>query len=80
MDYPRLVGIGINSGTRNLSAILPAATQVLSLDYAIGFHCAIDEEWGNEVCCDLVHLVQSRLLVCPNLTTVALAIPCQYRD
>ena len=64
--YPRLVGIGSENVEHNLSAILPSAIEMLSLDYAF------DKEWGHEVHSDLIHLAQSGLQACPALTVVSL--------
>lgn len=66
IDYARLVGKGSNNEKHDLSAILPNAIELLSLDYAF------DEEWGHEVCSDLIRLAQTGLDACPRLTVVAL--------
>ncbi|KAL9624333.1 MAG: hypothetical protein Q9160_001580 [Pyrenula sp. 1 TL-2023] len=63
IDYVRLVGRGSEHEEHDLSAILPNAIEMLSLDYA---H---DEQWAHEACSDLIRLAQSGH--CPNLATVA---------
>lgn len=65
IDYPRLVGRGLEHVEHDLSAILPNALQTLSLDYAD------NEAWAHEVRSDLIRLARSRF--CPDIAVVALS-------
>ncbi|KAF2101135.1 hypothetical protein NA57DRAFT_55194 [Rhizodiscina lignyota] len=66
MDYPRLISRKLESEEHDLSAILPDAIEVLSLNYAF------TTVWGYEVRRDLIHLLRHGREICPNLKTVIL--------